>query len=176
MRTGWLAIKVFSGKEQSVLDKLLQERDCYCYLPMFRKWRKLPRHRAVVEGRARELIETPLLPGYLFVRSENERLIREAFALDGLIGFLSVKSIPSIIREEEMSRLMSAVSIGNFDEIVNALQDIDMIDYIGRKVSIVNGIMAGLVGIVTDVRNSGVVVGLGKVRVVIKHEDFALVV
>lgn len=113
----WFVANAASGSEERVASQFSDAfgEDCYC--PMFRKWRKLPKHKIHILGRSRVLISTALLPGYFFLRSTVDYGAISKVHTKGFFGVLKAFDKPLFAKDGEIQALKSAEHRGVYDDL-----------------------------------------------------------
>jgi len=111
--------------------------DFQVYLPLARKIRKYRSRKKVVD--------LPLFPRYLFVRTtlEPERHVK-ILRTPGVLGLVSFDGAPQPVEETEVESLKILVSRGSHLTVLPELVE-------GRWVKIVDGPLAGAVGVLQEV-------------------------
>ncbi len=138
----WLVLRTKS-RHENVVEDALQQRHILAYLPK----QKLVR---VWQGRKRA-VETPLFPGYLFVRPRAEQYEGMRY-IRGSCGFvLSAGSKPATLPEKDLEAVMMLVDSGTALTV-----DPELVA--GRRVKIVAGPLMGVEGELVRVKNREVLV------------------
>jgi len=134
----WFAVRTASGREKFVATQL-QARGFEEFLPVYRTRRQW-------SDRIKEL-ELPLFPGYLFCRFDfNHRLpILITPGVKLIVGF---GKQPTPVSEVEIENLRRVVASGATAE------PHDQFLTVGERVRIREGSLAGVEGILVDVKNS----------------------
>ena len=132
----WYALKVKPRFERSVVAHL-RRRDYDPFLPTYvarRQW----------SDRVKSL-ELPLFPGYLFCKFDlNSRL--PILTTPGVNFIVGTGRLPEAIHEQEIESIRTIVKSGLHYEPCAYLT-------IGQRVRIEHGALAGLAGIVTELKN-----------------------
>jgi len=135
----WMAVWTRPRAEKAVA-RVLEERSVEHWLPLVtarRQW----------SDRRRE-VELPLFPGYLFARlplTGWSNLLR----LPGVLTVVKSGRQPALIREHQMADLRLAINrLLSGNEVLEVEQDFGP----GDRVRVVDGPMAGLVGVVREMR------------------------
>ncbi|MGE5487767.1 MAG: transcription termination/antitermination protein NusG [bacterium] len=132
----WFALRVRSNFEK-VASEALRQAGYVQFLPVFRSTRRW-------SGRDRQ-VELPVFPGYLFARSEPERL-QSLASLRGVLHVVSAGRTPVPVDESEIAAVeaiaRSALTAHPWP-FLNA----------GRRVIIDHGPLAGFSGILVQTRN-----------------------
>ncbi len=133
----WFALKVRPRFERNVVTHL-QSRGYEPFLPTYhtkRRW----------SDRVKSL-ELPLFPGYLFCQLDlNNRL--PILTVPGVNFIVGVGKSPEPIAQYEMEAIQSIVKSGLYYEPYPYLT-------IGQRVRVEQGALAGVVGLVTDLKNA----------------------
>jgi transcriptional antiterminator NusG len=133
----WFAFQVVPRHEQKI-KVMLEHRGCVPFLPTFlvrRKW-----------SDRIKLIEEPLLPGYVFCRTQGF-FVRSIRGTPGVIRIVSSAGKPCPIADEEIESLQ---------RIVQSQRKAGPFLYFksGQRVEVVRGPLSGIRGIITRVKNS----------------------
>jgi transcription antitermination factor NusG len=133
----WFAFRVRPRHEKAVALQLREKEQEY-FLPVVRETRKW--------GNRLTLVDLPLFPGYIFGRSQRWALL-PILKTPGVTDVLRAGSHPAPVEEHEIQALKTAI---------RANVHIEPYPYIeaGEKVHINDGPLAGLGGVVVDVRNA----------------------
>ena len=157
----WVAAIVRDGLEITLASELLGiAHDTYC--PVYKRWRKLPKHIARKLGKTRELITESLIPGYLFVSVSGPEQLAAVYKNKDVFDF--VKTSTGVcyardtdiqaLRENEMSRKAGASTKRLADkakeELQQQLASLVMADYRGKTVKLTAGPLQGRFGVVND--------------------------
>lgn len=138
---GWLAVWTKPRAEKAVA-RVLDARAVTCWLPTIRVRRRW-------SDRWKE-VDVPLFPGYLFAQP-HVRSWTSLLAIPGVLTIVKRHRTPAWIREQQMTDLRSAVErviVGDREpEIVNDF-------HAGDLVRVLDGPMAGLTGVVREIRGS----------------------
>jgi transcription antitermination factor NusG len=134
----WFAVRTASGREKSVAAQL-NAKGFEEFLPVYRSRRQW-------SDRIKEL-ELPLFPGYLFCRFDfNDRLpIMVTPGVKLIVGF---GRTPMPVSETEIDNLRRVVASGAAAEPHHQYLTV------GERVRIREGSLAGVEGILVDVKNS----------------------
>jgi transcription antitermination factor NusG len=124
----------------------LDALDVAVFYPMRAVWRKQrsgPRIRK----------EYPLIPSYLFVEVDlNDTSARSILSIDGIISFLGINGVPSVVDEDQLTFMRVCEREGHYDEtLARAAKFI-----VGQTVAINDGAFAGLNGVVKSVTTDDV--------------------
>lgn len=133
----WYAFRVRPRHEKKVALHLGEERE-ECFLPLVRRsriWANRPAH-----------VDLPLIPGYVFCRSHRFGLL-PILKIPGVLDVIRVGNSPASIPNEEIDALERAIKASV------PLEPCPFIEA-GQTVTIRNGPLAGVSGIVTERRNS----------------------
>jgi transcription antitermination factor NusG len=133
----WFAVRTASGREKSVATQL-QAKGIEEFLPLYRTRRQW-------SDRTKEL-ELPLFPGYLFCRFDfNNRL--PVLITPGVKTIIGFGRTPTPVADDEIESLRRAVASG-------AVHPHDQYLTVGERVRIREGSLAGVEGILVDIKNS----------------------
>jgi transcription antitermination factor NusG len=134
----WFAVRTASGREKCVATQL-QAKGLEEFLPVYRTKRQW-------SDRTKEL-ELPLFPGYLFCRFDfNNRL--PVLITPGVQMIVGFGKAPTPVSDAEIESLQRVVACGA------AAQPHDRYLTVGERVRIKEGSLAGVEGILVDVKNS----------------------
>jgi transcription antitermination factor NusG len=131
----WFALQVKSTHEKRVMS-LLAFQSYECFLPTYSS-------RRLWSDRVKR-VELPLFPGYVFSRfalSERIPIIKTP----SVIGIVGIGAVPAPIDEEEIASIQRVVKSGFGLSPHPFLQ-------LGQRVRINKGSLAGVEGIIADVR------------------------
>lgn len=130
-KPNWFAIYTKPRTEKKVLERLV-EKGYDAYLPLhtsIRQW-----------SDRKKKISTPLIPGYVFVCIDKERLF-DILKIDGTVGVLRYLGKPAIVRDYE---------IENLKILMNDIESVDSIGTLafmkGEEVEVSSGLFKGLRG------------------------------
>jgi transcription antitermination factor NusG len=129
----WYAIRVRSRYENTVAT-ILQGKGYEWFLPLYRS-------RRAWSDRIKE-IQLPLFPGYVFCRFDVQRRL-PILTTPGVVGVVGVGKRPVAIDESEIGAIKSAIGSGLPARPWPFLQ-------IGQEVSVANGPLCGLRGILLN--------------------------
>jgi len=133
----WFAVRTAIGREKSVANQL-QSKGYETFLPLYSSRRQWC-------DRVKQL-ELALFPGYLFSRFDlNHRL--PILVTPGVQLIVGTGKIPTPVSDAEMAALQRVIASGSPAEPHDFLTA-------GRRVRIRAGALAGLEGILVDVKNS----------------------
>jgi transcription antitermination factor NusG len=133
----WFALRTASGREKSVASQL-QARGFEEFVPVYRTRRQY-------SDRTKEL-ELPLFPGYLFCRFDfNHRL--PVLVTPGVQMIVGFGKMPTPVPDAEIEDLRRVVACG-------AAQPHHPYLAMGERVRVREGSLAGVEGILVDVKNS----------------------
>jgi transcription antitermination factor NusG len=133
--TQWFALSVAPRHEKKVCYQL-EQKSYETFLPLYRRQHQYG-------NRSREF-QLPLFPGYLFCRTDlSVRL--PVLTTPGVLQFLGAGKAPSPIADEEIAAIQIATRAGIPMKPHNYWDQ-------GEKVRIVRGPLAGLEGMVADVK------------------------
>jgi transcription antitermination factor NusG len=131
----WFALKTMSRAEKKVQERL-ELKVIKNYLPLqtsIRKW-----------SDRKKKIKIPLMPGYIFVRTQRE-LLKELLLVNGVFGIVKHLKEPAIIKEYE---------IENLQILLNEHSKVEHSDFmqwnLGENIEISEGIFKGFKGRVID--------------------------
>ena len=131
----WFALRVKSQRERSIAASI-GSRGFEEFLPLYqcrRRW----------SDRMKSM-ELPLFPGYVFCRIDP--LVRlPILTVPGVLHFVGIGKTPAPIDDAEMAAIQSAVRSGLRVEPSAYLE-------IGQRVRLEEGPLAGLVGILAEIR------------------------
>jgi len=132
----WFAVRTRSRHEKSVTADLL-EKDVHAYVPLSRTERQWSDRR--------KLVESPLFPGYVFVKIAPDAESRvPVLQTNGVVAFLGVRGIGIPIPEAEIAAIQALLREG---VPVSAHPFVQ----IGQRVRIRGGSLDGLEGLLTGV-------------------------
>ena len=132
----WYAVMVRPAHEK-LASRALSNRGYEEFTPMYRERRRW-------SDRVKEL-DKPLFPGYLFCRLDpNNRL--PLLTAPGVFGLVSFGGIPQEVDEAEVARIQALVRKGKNPQPWPYLK-------IGQRVRIYAGPLAGVEGILVQVKN-----------------------
>lgn len=157
----WYAGYTKSRHEKRV-DTLLRERKVEAYLPV------VPRERQWHDRT--KVVEFPLFPGYLFIRSERPELPR-ILSTPGLVSIVGINGRPAPISEDEIEnvrRFANALAASGGEGVDPA----PLIDE-GMPVRVVSGPFRGIRGIVVEHRGKAralIQIGVRAIRQGVKVE------
>lgn len=134
----WFAFRVKPRHEKSVAIQL-REKEEDCFLPLLSEIRNWAKRTAKVES--------PLIPGYVFCRSHRFGFL-PVLTTPGVLGVVRAGNSPVPIPDAEISALERVINTSSVR--VEACPYIE----VGQKVEIRNGPLAGISGIVTELRKS----------------------
>ena len=135
--TQWFAVRTASGREKAVASQL-EYKGYEEFLPVYRSRRQW-------SDRTKEL-ELPLFPGYLFCRFDyNNRL--PILITPGIQLIVGLGKMPTPISDTEIEALRRVVESGAAAEPHDYLS-------VGQRVRIREGSLAGVEGILLQVKNS----------------------
>lgn len=188
----WLVAIVKDGSELALAASLSADLGFDSYAPSYRRWRKLAKHVARKEGRTRELITDSLLLGYIFVRldmSDNTDLAA-LLKVKGVYGVISNLRGPCYARDSDVESLRAIERSGIHDakpraagvrrivEVVvpaspkqvadamrSRLENLNLVDMIGKVVSLTSGPFSGMCGKVAEVRGDHAKIDLSMLSV-----------
>jgi transcriptional antiterminator RfaH len=133
----WFAVRTASGRERAV-SNLLQHKGYEDFLPVYRIRRKW-------SDRMKE-VELPLFPGYLFCRfPSGDRL--PILVTPGVQRIVGYGRTPVPVKEDEIEALRTVVAAGVSAVPCPYLE-------LGQRVEICEGSLAGVHGILMQIKNS----------------------
>ena len=133
----WFALRTASGREKSVASQL-HAKGLEEFLPYYRTRRQY-------SDRTKE-IELPLFPGYIFCRFDfNDRL--PVLITPGVRMIVAFGKTPTPVDDAEIEALRRVVASG-------AAQPHHQYLTVGERVRVREGSLAGVEGILVDVKNS----------------------
>lgn len=133
----WYALQVRSRKENYVASQI-QGKGLECLLPTYKSIRQW-------SDRKKEL-EQPLFPGYLFCRFDFQQR-RPLVTIPGVLQILGNGRVAVPVAEEEITALRLAVSSGMPKQPWPYLE-------VGQRVRVNYGTLAGLEGILVNVKGN----------------------
>lgn len=150
----WYALYTRSRHEKKV-DLQLRQKGFTSYLPLRQVWRQWSDRK--------KWVEEPLFRCYVFVHcDERQRL--EALQTYGAVRFVTFNGKPAIVREEEIERIRRILR-----EIPHAEACEEWV--VGEPVEIVRGPLAGIHGVLIQVRGSRrLVVNIDSIRQGVRFE------
>lgn len=129
LSTAWYAVRTRSRHEKSVRDRLAG-RDVEVFLPLYGRWSRWKDRR--------KRIESPLFPGYCFVRIPwSERL--RVLEVNGVAGFVGITSRAEPLRDSEIDAIQRLVTSEYRYDPHPFLKE-------GMEVEVVRGPLAGVRG------------------------------
>ena len=133
----WFAFRVRPKHEKSV-GLQLQEKRQECFLPLVRHERKW--------GNRLTAVDLPLLPGYIFCRSHRFGFL-PILKTPGIVNVLRAGATPVSVPEPEIEALRTAIA---------AKAPMEACPFVaaGQIVQVERGPLAGLSGIVVEVKNA----------------------
>jgi len=161
----WVAAVVKGGEERRIACHLSENHSIECYHPTIVKWRKLPKHEAVKQGRNRALFSFPLLPGYLFVAAHDNQDLSDLLRSKNVYGVVRTSSGPCYARDSEIQILrkleaeygsVKHVEPTLFETISAKLAELAQAHQQGRHLRLTSGPFEGLLA---TLRNSSVANG-----------------
>jgi transcription antitermination factor NusG len=135
-KESWFAVQVTPRHEKAV-DTVLQYKNYGHFLPTCRT----PRNWS---DRVK-IIERPLFPGYVFVRSHSS-CVGKVRSTPGVIRIVSFGGSPCAVPDSQIEALQ---------RLIWSNRDICSVPYleIGQKVQIIAGPLLGITGIITQLKN-----------------------
>ena len=143
----WYAVYTRARHEKCVADQCRQ-RGINAFLPLYRVQRQWKERRANVL--------LPLFPSYVFVQiAFNDRL--RVLGLPSIVSLVSFNNVPAEVPEPQIESLKRAISLGRAEPHFYLRS--------GRRVRVTSGPLAGLEGIVMEIKN--------RVQVIVSFEWMA---
>lgn len=136
-RSEWYAFRVKPRHEKTVALQLKEKQE-ECFLPVIRQERQWAKRLAHVD--------LPLIPGYIFCRSERFRFL-PILTTPGVLGVIRAGNSPVPIPHEEIRALERAIKASVQMEPCPFVE-------LGQKVQIRTGPLAGINGMVTELRKA----------------------
>jgi transcription antitermination factor NusG len=132
----WYVLFVRSNQEKRVADRL-SGRSVEHFLPCYESLRQWKDRRV--------RLETPLFPGYVFVKLPLLERLR-VLTLPNVVSLVGPKNSPSTVTDDEIAWIRQGVEHGRAEphECLSA----------GQRVVIKGGVMCGMEGILLHARNS----------------------
>jgi transcription antitermination factor NusG len=143
----WYVVYTRTRHEKSVAGHCGQ-RGVTAFLPTYHVQRRWKQRRA-------EVI-LPLFPSYVFVHIALPDRIR-ILGMPGIISLVSFNNLPAVVPESQIESLKQAITLGRAEPHVYL--------HSGRRVRVTAGPLAGLEGIVVEIKN--------RVHVVVSFEWMA---
>lgn len=135
-------------RHEKYVAKQCAERGITTFLPLYRVQRRWKQRAAEVS--------LPLFPSYVFIHfSLRERL--RVLGLPGIVSLVSFHGTPAVVPESQIETLSNAINLGRAEPHVYL--------HAGKRVRVAAGPLAGLEGIVVDIRK--------KTQVIISFEWMA---
>jgi len=132
---GWFALRVKSRFER-VVSTIARNKGFEEFLPVYRCRRRWSDRN--------QSVEMPLFPGYIFCRIDpNNRL--PLLTVPGAMHFVGLGRVPVAVDDDEIAALQAAVRSGLTLEPLSYLE-------VGQPVRLDHGPLAGLEGILVEVR------------------------
>lgn len=161
----WLVLRTKYGEEAAVAASLSSGLGIEAYCPLFQKWRKLPKHIAKSRGTSRELIQVPLLTGYVFILAERmpelpfelSRKIYGPLVMAGRLCYATDAEVDALRAHQESEGVA----------LEHIVRDIDPQSLVGKLLAVSHGPLAGLKFKAAGVRAGGVVVEHGAFKAVL---------
>jgi transcription antitermination factor NusG len=135
VRHSWFALRVKSRTEK-VVSAIARNKGFEEFLPLYQSRRRWSdRFKSV---------ELPLFPGYVFCRLNPEFRL-PLLTIPGVMSFVGIGKVPVPIDEAEITAIQAAVGAGLSAEPYPFLE-------IGQRVRLAEGPLAGLEGLLVEVR------------------------
>jgi transcription antitermination factor NusG len=136
-KSRWFAVRTATGREKSVASQL-QGKGLEDFVPVYRTRRRY-------SDRMKEL-ELPLFPGYIFCRFDFDNRL-PVLVTPGVQLIVGFGKMPTPVADSEIEALRRVVASG-------AAQPHHQYLTIGERVRVREGSLAGVEGILVDVKNS----------------------
>jgi transcription antitermination factor NusG len=154
------------GEELDLCAKILLEAEVESYCPVYKRWRKLPKHIAVRSKQTRELVKTALLDGYIFVRCDGDEELSSVCQIKGVFGFISTSVGICYARDQDIEDLkLFEKGVRKREKPRDALErmkkvvaDISIQDLAGKTVRMKDGPFKGFSGPVVQIVGEDVVI------------------
>lgn len=143
----WYVVYTRTRHEKSVADHCGQ-RGVTAFLPLYHVQRRWKQRRAEVL--------LPLFPSYVFVHFALQDRVH-ILGMPGIVSLVSFNNSPAVVPEPQIESLKQAMALGRAEPHVYL--------HSGRRVRVTAGPLAGLEGIVVEVKN--------RVQVIISFEWMA---
>jgi transcription antitermination factor NusG len=143
----WYAVYTRTRHEKSVAEHCLQ-RGITAFLPLYHVQRRWKQRLAQVL--------LPLFPSYLFVHVALRDRLR-ILELPGIVSLVSFNNVPAVVPELQIESLKRAITLGRVEPHVYV--------HSGKRIRVTAGPLAGLEGIVVEVKN--------RVQVIVSFEWMA---
>lgn len=145
----WYAVQTRYRFEKRVAVQLHQ-KNCEVYLPLLTERR--------VWSDRKQMITTPLFPGYAFVHIDrSQRARRDVLQTAGLIGFVSFGGKLAPVPQPEINNLqllLQSKGVFSLHPFVHA----------GQRVRVKGGCLNGLEGILVHHENNKLVISIGSIQ------------
>jgi transcription antitermination factor NusG len=143
----WYAVYTRTRHEKSVAEHCTQ-RGITAFLPLYHLQRLCKKRLAGVS--------LPLFPSYIFVHISLKDRLR-ILGLPGIVSLVSFNNVPAPVPESQIESLKKAIILGRAEPHIYL--------HSGRRVRVTNGPLAGLEGILVEVKN--------RVQVIVSFEWMA---
>jgi transcription antitermination factor NusG len=131
--SSWYAVYVRSRYEKKVY-RLFSEKEVECFLPLAETWRQWSDRR--------KKVSEPLFRGYVFVRCNMKMDHARVLDTDGVVKFVGINRIPSVIAEKDIEWIKMLVREPDMLGSVVASMPA------GQRVQVIAGPFSGLEGVV----------------------------
>jgi len=165
----WVAAVVKGGEEIRIACDLSDGYSIECYNPTISKWRKLPKHEAAKQGRSRALFSFPLLPGYLFVASQDDESLSRLLRTKHVYGVVRTSAGPCYARDCEIQILRKLeiqynsskpIELTAFEVVAAKLSELSQAHLQGKQLRLISGPFEGLLATLLSSSVSKMQVGL----------------
>ncbi len=129
----WYAVYVRSRFEKKV-HQLLLEKGVTSFLPLIETWRQWSDRK--------KKVSMPLFKGYVFVRIVYKSEHYKVLDVDGVVKFIGIRNVPSIILERDIEWVK--ILVGEPDALRGVFPEMPS----GQKVKVIAGPFLGLEGVV----------------------------
>lgn len=117
----WIVARV-APRADNAVENVLTQAGIECWIPVVKVKPKRRQHRV---SSVREMVEKPVWPGYLFVRSVmSPRAWAGLFTVDGLVGLLGDERRPFTVKPEKIRDLRAYLASDRkiADRVANVLK------------------------------------------------------
>ena len=175
LRTGrWVSLRVISGKDKIVAEKLSSDgyvsSEDKAFVPEMTHWRRVPKHRVKKVGASREMVETLVTPGYMFVQTDSMLDVGHMLGIRQVYGLVQLGESVfignheiDILKHYCDSKTQEALDVKRIVDEKNS--EIDPKSFIGKIVNVCRGNFVDRTGLVTSVKNGRPVVDLGNIEI-----------
>lgn len=151
---GRWAVAIVKGGSEGPISEELCSLEIQSYFPMYKKWRKLPKHLAKKRGKLREIVSFPLLHGYMFTKVDSANSVRAILGTKDVYGFIRTANSICFARDNDIAEFRQAVESGKYDDTrtieearIDMLREkfnmINLFDLKGESVRITDGFFSG---------------------------------